>query len=53
MTAPELKALFPWLGTDEEVSGADVIDRLNHLYGLLKAAISITVKQPPAGRRKR
>lgn len=27
-----LKQAFPWLGTDEPVSGADVVDRLNELY---------------------
>lgn len=27
-----LKAYFPWLGTSEEVSGADVIDVLSNLY---------------------
>jgi len=26
---------FPWLATDEEASGADTIDELNTLYGLL------------------
>lgn len=27
-----LKERFPWLGTDEDVNGADVIDSLNSLY---------------------
>lgn len=27
-----LKTNFSWLGTDEEVDGADVVDRLNDLY---------------------
>ena len=30
-----LKNHFPWLGTDEEVSGADVIDELNSLFKAL------------------
>lgn len=32
MTSYELRHHFPWLGTDEEVSGADVIAKLNELY---------------------
>lgn len=30
--ADQLKERFPWLGTDEEVSGADVIDSLNKWF---------------------
>jgi hypothetical protein len=32
MTSYELRHHFPWLGTEEPVSGADVIDALNKLY---------------------
>lgn len=32
MTSYELRHHFPWLGTDEEVSGADVIAKLNELH---------------------
>jgi hypothetical protein len=32
VTKAELKKIFPWLGTDQEVSGADVISRLKALY---------------------
>ena len=35
MTAAELKARFPWIGTDEEVSGSDVINALNQWYAQL------------------
>lgn len=28
----ELRARFPWLDTDEEVSGADVVDQLCRWY---------------------
>jgi len=31
-----LKENFPWLGTDEEVSGADVIQDLSDFYDRLK-----------------
>jgi hypothetical protein len=32
MTRTELKRIFPWLGTDQNVNGADVIGRLNAWY---------------------
>jgi hypothetical protein len=31
-TRSDLKQTFPWLGTDESVNGADVIDQLNEIY---------------------
>lgn len=39
----ELKAIFPWLGTDQEVSGSDVVDQLSELYTM--------APKRPAGRR--
>lgn len=27
-----LKRQFPWLGTDDDVSGADVVDHLNEVF---------------------
>jgi len=32
LQAEDLKRAFPWLGTDEEVDGADVVDQINDDY---------------------
>ena len=37
MTRTELKRLFPWLGTDQKVDGAEVVSRLKALYAAAPA----------------
>lgn len=41
LSAAALKEAFPWLGTDEDVSGADVVDRLNDLYQRLSLSTGV------------
>jgi len=37
MMRMHLKDAFPWLGTDEEVSGADAIEAINILWNRFNA----------------
>ena len=35
-----LETAFPWLGSDDEVDGADVVDSLNQLHANLSDLVS-------------
>jgi len=39
ITKSELKERFPWLGTQQPVAGADVVDELNQLYKSMRRPV--------------
>jgi hypothetical protein len=46
-----LEDRFPWLGSEDEVSGADIVQELSHLHGDLIRKLSQSRRNKPAAAR--